>query len=210
MTGTITAMEILHLQDAGVSRQINQDKIIHISDASPRYVYLLKNGLVKISNISETHEEVIKYFVKPGGIFGELNILDNEKRQEIAVPLQDCEVCFIPVEKVVQLMATYHSVNKYIQAVMGERIRKMEDRMFSLMLKDVKDRILDFLKEFVKEFGEPVNGGYKAGNFLTHEDIAKITATSRQSVTGSLVYLKKHGLIDYDNKSISVFKFPMV
>ncbi|MGK2862077.1 MAG: Crp/Fnr family transcriptional regulator [Chitinophagaceae bacterium] len=206
---TITGEHILNLQDFGVTRHITQNKIIQVSDASIRYVYLLKKGLVKISNISETNEEVIKYFIKPGVIFGELNILGNEeKRHEIAVALQDSEVCFIPAETVVQLMETNKSVNTYIRGVIGERFRKMEDRMFSLMLKDVKDRILDFLKEFVKEFGEPVNGGYMARNFLTHEDIARITATSRQSVTGSLVNLKKLGFIDYNNKSVSVFHFP--
>ena len=51
--------------------------------------------------------------------------------------------------------------------------------MFSLILKGVKEGVFGFLKEFVLEFGHPVNGGYTARNFLTYEDIARITTTSR-------------------------------
>lgn len=200
--------DILMLHNAGVVRRIHEKKVFHVTDITIKYVYFLQKGLIKISNISETGEELIKYFIKPGAIFGELNLLDNEEnRHEMAVALEDSEVCFIPVETVKQLMATNNSFRKSIHQFIGKRIKKMEERMFSLMLKDVRERIMDFLKEFVIEFGHPVNGGYTARNFLTHEDIARVTTTSRQSVTTSLVYLKKHGLIDYDTQNLSVFNF---
>jgi CRP/FNR family transcriptional regulator len=144
--------------------------------------------------------------MKPGAIFGELNLLDfEEDRHEMAIAVEDSEVCFIPAETVKQLMAVNSAFRKSIHQSIGQRIKKMEERMFSLMLKNVKDRILDFLKEFVLEFGHPINGGYTAEFFITHEDIARITTTSRQSVTTSLVDFKKRGLIDYDTRNLSVF-----
>jgi len=161
---------------------------------------------MKISNISDDGKGMIKYIVKPCNIFGELNLLDNEEdRHEIAVDMENCEVCFIPAETIKKLMRMNRSFQKSIHQFISKWIKKIEERMFSPMLKDVKQRILDFLKEFVSGFGHPVNGGYQARNFLTHEDIARITTTSRQSVTTSLVYLKKHGIIDYDTQNLSVY-----
>jgi len=200
--------DILILHHAGIVRRIHGKKVIHVSDVSIRYVYFLQKGLMKISNINDKGEEVIKYFIKPGAVFGELNLLDNEEsHHEIAVAMENCEVYFIPVENVKELMITNNSLRKSIHHYISKRIKRMEERMFSLMLKDVKERILDFLKEFVSEFGYPVNGGYQAKNFLTHEDIAKITTTSRQSVTTTLVHFKKMGWIDYDSQNLSVFNF---
>ncbi len=44
--------------------------------------------------------------MKPGAIFGELNLLDfEEDRHEMAIAVEDSEVCFIPAETVKQLMA---------------------------------------------------------------------------------------------------------
>jgi CRP/FNR family transcriptional regulator len=203
---SMLAKDIILLHNAGVIRSIAGNSIIQVADSTIKYVYFLQKGLIKISNISDEGKEIIKYILKPGNIFGELSLLDNEEsRHEIAVALEDCEVCFILAETVKELMVTDHLFRKDIHQSIGKRIKKMEERMFSLMLKDVKERILDFLKEFVQEFGHPVDGGYTAKNFLTHEDIARITTTSRQSVTTSLVYFKKQGIIDYDTKNLNVY-----
>lgn len=200
--------DILMLHSAGVVRRVPEKRIIHTTDSSIKYVYFLQKGLIKVSNIGEDGEEVIKYFIKPGVLFAELNLLDmDEDRHEMAIAIEESEVCFIPVESVKQMMAMNPAFRKNINQLIGKRIKKMEERMFSLMLKGAKDRILDFLKEFVTEFGHPSNGGYTADFFITHDDIAKITTTSRQSVTTSMVDFKKRGLIDYNNRNLSVLNF---
>ena len=204
----MTAKELLILHHAGTTRTITTGKVLHITDSSIKNMYLLQKGLIKISSISDDGIEIIKYIVKPGNIFGELNLLDNDiDRHEIAIAMENAEICFIPVETVKDIMESDRAIQKSINQSISNRINKMEQRMFSLMLKDVKQRIMEFLKEFVAEFGHPVNGGYQARNFLTHEDIARLTTTTRQSVTTSLVYFKKMGLIDYNSKQLSVFNF---
>lgn len=204
----MTAKELLVLHHAGTTRAITAGRVLHITGTSNKNIYLLKKGLIKISSISENGIEIIKYIVKPGNIFGELNLLDNEvDRREIAIAIENAEICFIPVERVKDIMESDNVIKKSINQFISDRIHKMEQRMFSLMLKDVKQRILEFLKEFVAEFGYPVSGGYQARNFLTHEDIAKITTTSRQTVTTSLIHFKKLGLIDYNSKQLSVFNY---
>ena len=202
----MTTNEILQLQKAGTTRTIPANRIIHVTDATIKYIYVLQKGLIKISNLGENGTEIIKYIVKPGNIFGELNLLDNDvDRHEIAVAIEAAEICFIPVQEATIIMQSDKAIQKSINQMMSNRINKMEQRMFALMLKDVKQRIMDFLKEFVAEFGYPVNGGYQARNFLTHEDIAKITTTTRQTVTSSLSYFKKLGWIDYNSRQLSVY-----
>ncbi len=202
--------EYMIMQNAGFTRTLSENKIIHISDAEIKNVYLLKKGMMKISNISDGGKEIIKYIINPGTLFGELNLLENEEdRHEIAIAMQDCEICFVQAETLKELMLTNKAFRKSIHQSISNRITQTEERMFSLMLKGVKERILDFLKTFVTEFGHPVHGGYQAKNFLTHEEIAKLTTTSRQTVCSSLTYFKKTGLIDYDSENLKVFDLPV-
>mgnify|MGYP003488215408 FL=1 len=202
----MTTNEILQLQKSGTTRMIAANKVIHITEASFKYIYILQKGLIKISTLSDNGTEIIKYIVKPGNIFGELNLLDNETdRHEIAVAMENAELCYIPAEEVKVVMESNKALQRSINQLISNRINKMEQRLFALMLKDVKQRIMDFLKEFVSEFGYPVTGGYQARNFLTHEDIAKITTTSRQTVTSSLLHFKKLGWIDYNTRHLSVY-----
>jgi CRP/FNR family transcriptional regulator, cyclic AMP receptor protein len=199
--------DILTLHNAGVVRRVAERKVIHVTDTTIRHVFFLQKGLIKISNITDTGEEIIKYFVKPGTIFGELNLLSNgEDHHEIAIALKDSEIVFIPADIVKELTISNICFRNSIHQSISTRIKKMETRMFS-MAKAVKERVMDFLQEFAVEFGEPVNGGYVTNNFLTHEDIAGITSTSRQSVTTWLIYFKKRGLIDYNSKTVSILHF---
>jgi CRP/FNR family transcriptional regulator len=162
--------------------------------------------LVKVSGITEDGTEVIKYIVKPGNFFGEFNLLDtDENRNDIAIALEDAEVYFIPADTIKFLMKENELLRSSINKAISKRISKMEKRMFSLMMKGVRERTLDFLKDFVAEFGHPVAGGYQARNFLTHDDIAKMITSSRQTVTSSLVYFRRKGWIDYDSKHLKVF-----
>ena len=69
--------------------------------------------------------------MKPGAIFGELNLLDfEEDRHEMAIAVEDSEVCFIPAETVKQLMAVNSAFRKSIHQSTGQRIKKMEERMW--------------------------------------------------------------------------------
>ena len=109
-----------------------------------------QRGVIKILNISNKEKEIIKYILKPSNIFSQLSLLDYEENlHEIAVALENCEVCFIPTETLKELMVTDQVFRKDIHQSIGKRIKKMEEQMFSLMLKDGKERILNFLKEFV-------------------------------------------------------------
>ncbi len=61
--------------------------------------------------------------------------MDNEEdRHEIAVAMEECQVCFVPAETVKELMITNSSLRKSIHHYIGKRIKRMEERMFSFLL----------------------------------------------------------------------------
>jgi len=68
----------------------------------------------------------------------------------------------------------------------GTRMKKIEDRLLSMFFKNSRSRITEFIMEFMKDFGQKTSEGYEVKNFLTHEDIAKLSATSRQTVNSTL------------------------
>lgn len=194
------------LYDAGMVRQIPEDRIIHFGGSSVKYIYFLRKGMMKIAYMNGKGKEVIKDILQPGNIFGELALLENEESaDEFAVALDPCEVVFIPVENVKKMMQGDAQIMAAINRVIGKRMKRLEERMFALIFKNVKERVYDFLKEFARDFGTAESDGFRARNFLTHEDIAKLTTSSRQTVTESLGYLKKKGLIDYNSRILKVY-----
>ncbi|WP_194526901.1 Crp/Fnr family transcriptional regulator [Zobellia roscoffensis] len=183
---------------------VNKGSIIKIGERDRKCIFFLKSGSVKIM---DSDNDVVKYVVKKGNIFGELSIYDkNRSSKEVALALEDVVICYIESDMMEDLMEQHKSLNNALLKIYGLRIRKLETRLQDLLYKDSKTRISEFIKAFIEEFGEIENDRVVAKNLLSHKDIANLTNTSRQTVNNVLSTMRKDNIIDYDSKSISYSK----
>ena len=86
----------------------------------------------------------------------------------------------------------------------GQRLMRAENKLESLIFKDARTRIIDFIKDSVSDRGRRVGFEMLLKHSLTHQDIANITCTSRQTVTLVLNDLKKLDLIYFNRGKILV------
>lgn len=201
--------DIMNMEKAMIMRTINKNTMLHFPEMKSRYVYFLKEGIVKIATLDDKGKELTKYLIKPGCIFGEMALLETqESPDDYAIAVEDCIVCFMDVENLKAMMQMNTDLNLRIRKLIGLRIKKIENRLTALVFKDAPARVYDFLKEFATEFGHDSIGNYSAKLFLTHEDIARLTATSRQTVSSVMAKLREEGKIDYDNRTLKVFNTP--
>jgi CRP/FNR family cyclic AMP-dependent transcriptional regulator len=133
--------------------------------------------------------------------------MGQQERDEVAEVMQDSIVCTITLKDMQELMQQMARLNSEIVKRLGTRIRKIHNRLESLVCKDVEQRIRSLIKEIAFEYGRVIAGDpnqieVKLG--LTHSDIAKLTGTCRQSVTSLFSYLEKQDIINYDRKRIYI------
>ncbi len=198
--------DIMNMEKSMIMRKIGKDTLLHFPEMKGRYVYFLKEGMVKISSQNGGGKELIKYIIRPGYIFGEMSLLENtEDQNDYAVAMEDCVVCFMDVDNLKSMMQMNADLNLRIRKLIGLRIKKIENRLSSMVFKDASTRIFDFLKEFAQEFGHKIGDSYQTKFFITHDDIAKLTATSRQTVATNMNRFREQGLIDYDTRQLKVF-----
>ncbi len=169
-------------------------------------VYFLKKGTIKIVSLCNNGEEIIKDIIKKGDIFGILGLLHGESEDDYAVALEDAVVCIIDVETLKRMMAENHHLNNYIFKLAGIRINKLERRLESLIYKDAKTRIHEFVFDYLNEHGIE-SGEFMVANFLlSNKDIGRLTSTSRQTVSKTINHLKTKGIIDFDKNTIKCRK----
>jgi CRP-like cAMP-binding protein len=80
----------------------------------------------------------------------------------------------------------------------------MERRIESLVFKDARTRIVDFIRDMAEERGQKVGFETMIKNHLTHKDIASLTGTSRQTVTTVLNELREENIINFDRRRILI------
>ena len=178
--------------------------LYEMGDPSDKILFLLQ-GTIKTCTISNDGREVIKMIMHPVTMFGELGLVGEKHRHESAIALnKDVEYCTISVNAFLELMRSNHSLCLKILNIVGSRLLKVEQKLESLIFKDARARIIDFLKESASKRGRRVGYEMLFKHCLTQQDIANLTGTSRQTVTSVLNDLRKDNLIYFNRNSILI------
>lgn len=185
--------------------QYQKDETIYFTDDPSHTLYLIARGKVRLLNYSEEGNEVVRAILGRGEMFGEKALLGEEKRSEIAEAMEDGTiVCPLHTEMVYDLMKDNRDFTLKIYKWIGFRMRKMERRIDNLIFKDVRARLMDFLRELAIEKGVKTGDRIEIEHYFTHRNIANLIGTSRQTVTTTLNELRSEGLIDFDRKKIVI------
>ena len=168
-------------------------------------IYLLIQVKIKISELNDNSNELIKDILIAPDVFGNLSLDCKPAPDEYAEALTPNTVlCYFNVEdfkKILQhnpLMAI-----AYANMVNG-KLKKMENRHADLVFRDAKSRLIRFIKNWALTDGNRVGNKIVLNNYLTHTDIANVIATSRQSVNVLFNELRDSGLLYYNRKRIEL------
>ena len=181
-------------------------EVIYFPEERSDNIYFLKEGKVKISRVSEDGKKMTLHLIGPGEIFGESAILGQEKRENIAEVVEDAVVCSINRTMFQEMLANNPKMNLSINKFIGLRIRKIQAHVEDLVFKDAKERVVAFLERYTKTFGKKMIDGWMVRPFLTHQEIADLTATSRQTVNAILNYLVTNQDIKYTRRYFQVIR----
>lgn len=185
----------------------SKGETIYFTDDPANTLYLVASGKVRILNYSEDGDEVVRAILAKGEMFGELALLGEDKRGEIAEAMDDdTMVCAVHTDQLHELMQDDAEFTFKIYKWIGLRMKKMERRIDNLIFKDVRSRLMDFIKEMAQEKGTQTNEGIAVEHFFTHKNLANLIGTSRQTVTTTLNELRDEGLIDFNRRQVIIKK----
>ena len=118
--------------------------------------------------------------------------------------MEKTTTCVLTMDQIKSLMREYNGFNLFLMKIMGRRVLQMEKRLESLVFKDSRTRIIEFLYNLATEKGQRVGYEVVVPKFLTHQEIANLTATSRQTVTTILNELRSKNVLTFDRKRLLV------
>lgn len=178
---------------------------IYLPDEPSEHIYFLSKGMIKIATHSDEGKEVIKTIIQPLAMFGELGIIGETRRQDMAQALrEEVHLFVLRVSDLKKLMRSNFMLCDKVMKLFGSRLLRAETKLESLIFKDARTRIVEFIKDSVKTSGRKIGFEMLLKHSLTHQDIANITCTSRQTVTLVLNELRKSDLIYFNRGKILV------
>ena len=178
-------------------------EFIFKQDESADKLYYISSGRVKIGT-EDGEKSVTKAILSDGEIFGEKALTGENTRRDYAQALEKTEVCIIAKSEMASLFREHNPLSFFILKLIGSRALKMEKRLESLVFKNSRSRIIEFLVDLNQEKGQRVGYEWVVRNFITHQEIANLTATSRQTVTTVLNELKTRNIITFNRKRLLI------
>ena len=183
---------------------IEKDSLVYQADQPSEYIYFIVEGRIKIGSIGEDGKEMTKAILSRGEVFGELSLIGQTNRNDQAVALEDTKICKISTDEMKSLIKDHSSLSMFFMKLMGSKVLEMEKRLESLVFKDSRSRIVEYLTELVNKRGQRIGYEWVVRNFITHQEIANLTATSRQTVTTVLNELRNDNIITFNRKRLLI------
>jgi CRP/FNR family transcriptional regulator, cyclic AMP receptor protein len=167
-------------------------------------LYFVRDGYIKIGYINEKGEEIIKEIVKEGEIFGQFALERDNLNGEFARAYKgNVSLCAFSIEDFEKLLKKKPELAIKYSKQVGEKLRRAESRLVNMLNKDVRSRLLAFFYHLAMMDGyDGVAVSYTMDNFLTHDDIAKLIGSARQTVTGFINEIEEEGLLKISRKKI--------
>jgi CRP/FNR family transcriptional regulator len=166
----------------------------------------LKKGILKIAMMDEEGNEQTKEIIHQGDIFGEITLNKHAHQEtEYAKVLSDeVVICSFTLDDFERVLEQNPLISIKYSKQVGDKFKLLENRYANLIFKDVRTRVVEYVKTFAKDNGKLENDHWVVKNYLTHQDLASLTGSTRQTVTSILNQLEKENKLQYSRSKITI------
>lgn len=199
---TLTRDELVRVSACKTSKVIKKGDIIFKEGDALNGIYCIREGVCKLTKLSENgKEQVVKLSVK-GGMMGQRSLVSGEHSNLTAVAINDMQICFIPKQEILIDLQKNVAFSMDVLKRMAQDLRESDDSIVNMAQKTVKQRLAQTLLYVERNFATDQEG-YLALT-LSRDDYASIVGTATESAIRILSQFKKAGLISTKGKQIRI------
>ena len=193
----LSRKEMQEMDRAITMNTCRQGKLFYIPGDTGEVLFLLKQGRVQLYRISPEGKKLVVATLGPGAIFGEMSLVGQGMHNAFAEATEDCLLCVMSRTDVENLILSKPKVAfRFIEAI-GKRLTEAETRLEETAFKSIPARLASLLLR-LSEGTDPVVVGF------THQELAEMLGTYRETITQTLNDFKSQGLIEIGRKRIEI------
>lgn len=198
---TVRGFETLkRLADDRESRMYKKRDIIYEEGKTPRHLYVLKSGKVKIFRTNEDGKEFILNIATEGDFIGYTDLLKGGNHADSAAVLQDAELILIPKDDFLNLIYHDNEVAARMIKMIASNVSDREQQLIDLAYNSVRKRVADALVNVHERYEK--TGQHKID--LLREDLANLAGTAKETLIRTLSEYKTEKLIDIQDNMIII------
>jgi CRP-like cAMP-binding protein len=198
----LTKDELMRISGCKTTQTIKKGDVIFDEGDRLNGVYCIKDGICKLSKLSENGKDQIVKLVVKGELLGQRSLISDERANLQATALNDMEVCFIPKDEIINDLKKNPSFTFDVLQQMAHDLKDSDEIIVNMAQKSVRRRMAEILINIHKNFGTNPDGTLSV--LLSREDFASLVGTATESAIRVLSQFKKEGLISAVGKHIKI------
>jgi len=185
----------------GLSTRITarQGRILYMPEETGEVLLFVQEGSVQIYRISPEGKKFIIDNLGAGAVFGEMALIGHHMHSSFAQALEDSVLCLIRRDDLERLLLDKPKVALRILEVLGKRLSEAERKLEDMAFRSVAARLASLLLRLSRDDEGTIDG-------LSHQELAEMIGTYRETVTQTLSQFKASKLVDIQRKSIRILR----
>jgi CRP-like cAMP-binding protein len=195
----LTDQEMEEMDRSTTMSTCEPGRVFYGPDEAGEVLFLLKKGRVQLYRLSPEGKKLVVAVLEKGAIFGEMSLVGQGMHNTFAEAINECTLCVMSRMDVERIVEEKPQVALRFLESMAIRLRETEAKLEDLAFKSIPVRLAALLQDLAGESGTgDIVEGY------THQDLAEMLGTYRETATQTLNEFKSHGWVEIGRKRIRI------
>ena len=196
--GRVSEADLEELATHLIERRFPKNATVVEEGLPGDYMYVIREGRAKVTKASEDGREKIMNFLEAGAFFGDMALLGDETRSASVKTLEESTLLALSRRDFIDLLRQSPDLALSVIEELANRLRETNEQARSLSFQGVEERTRNLFERIARE--EEGGDNRLMTPSLTHQQIADMVGTSRETVTRAIKVLKSSGWLSQDGK----------
>jgi CRP-like cAMP-binding protein len=197
----LPAETLAHFGERMTERTFARREVVIKKDDPGQVLCFLIEGRLQGVDFTVDGREVGLYFVDPNDYFGELSVIDGRPRPEFVIAVARSRVAMLPREDARTLMFSTPGIAERVTGRLALRVRTISSHRTLLGLPNPAQRVC---AQLIQLSMTVAGGKVVIAHAPTHQEIAIMINTSRETVTRVFQVLQARGILKRDGSQLQV------
>lgn len=201
---SLSQEELKELSQRIPDTHVEKGRIFYTPEEESEKLFMLKQGRVRLYTVAPDGRELTLSIVDAGQVFGEMSLTSQRLRGAYAEAMEPVVVCAMNRGQLEELVRDKPEVGIKLISILSERLSFYEARMEDIGLKEVPARLASLILRLIDSEGVMTRTGIKIPNRYTHEQLAAMIGSKRETVTRAFGQLQELGAIELKRRKIHI------
>ena len=203
---SLTDKEIELIDQIVIKRSFEKGEYIFFEGEEGNKFYIIEEGQVKLLKMIANGDEQILNIFSKHDIIAEIVAFDKGNYPASAVSMTKTRVLVFEQQKLEELILNYPPIAVKLLREMSHRLRRAQENVRDLALKDSSARVAGLLVFLAKKYGEEKKDKIVLDLSLTQKELANMIGSSRETVSRVLGQFEAQNIIKTSRKKIYVYE----